>query len=698
MAKKLRIMILEDVATDAELIEHELSKEGLDFLAIRVETKADFVRAIQDFRPDLILSDYALPSFDGLSALYISRESAADTPFIFVSGTLGEEKAIETLKMGATDYVLKHRLSRLVPVVRRALQKAKERAFRKEIEVERNKLWAAVETGGDWTLITDREGRIEYANQAVEQISDYSKKEIIGKNPRIFKSEMHDEAFYQNMWHVLLCGRPFRSIIINRKKDGSLFYLDESIIPLKDKEGAITGFVATGKDITEKRLMEERLNYLAYTDVLTGLANRSLFFDRLRQVIALTAHEKRLVVAVIVDLDRFKYINETFGAEAGDEILQEVAKRLVASVRAGDTVARYGGDDFGLILSEVVDTKDAILAIEKMLNTLSRPYRYREAELISTFSIGISICPTDSSEPQKLMQQADVALARAKEQKGNSYRFYTAGMNLVAENFLSLERDLFHAFEAEEFVVHYQPYFETKSGKLAGMEGLIRWNRKGYGLVLPEKFIPILEEIGLIAEVGEWVIKTTCRQLAQWRDKGYRLVPVSVNLSPSQFRQENLMERIKEQLAESHIEPGLLTIEVTENIFISDIEYTKQLLEKFSHLGLRLSIDDFGTGYSALRYLARLPLDNLKIDISFVSNLVQDPKALSIVKVIISMAHEMGLKTIAEGVETADQLAILEQLGCDLVQGFYYCLPLGGSEIEGILKAGRVVAAQERRP
>ena len=454
----------------------------------------------------------------------------------------------------------------------------------------------------------------------MEQISGYRKKEVLGKNPRIFKSEMHDDDFYRHMWDVLRAGKSFRSIFINRKKEGAQFYLDLTITPL-GKEGAITNFVATGKDITEKRLMEERLNYLAYTDVLTGLANRSLFFDRLGQAMATIAQDKKLVVAAIIDLDRFKYINETFGTSAGDEILQEVAMRLTDSVRPGDTVARYGGDDFGIVLTDIGEMKDAILIFEKMINGLSRPYSYGDEELISTFSIGISVCPADSADPQKLIQFADVALAKAKEQKGNSYRFYAPGMNVVAANFLSMERDIFRALEMEEFVVHFQPYFAAKTGKLAGMEGLIRWDKKGNSLILPEEFVPILEETGLIVEVGEWVIRTACQQIAQWRSKGYDLVPVSVNLSPTQFRQENLTARIVKHLAASGVEAQLLTFEITETIFISNLEYTKLLLQQFSNLGLRLSIDDFGTGYSSLKYIARLPLNNLKIDISFIRNI-----------------------------------------------------------------------------
>lgn len=696
MDKNLRILNLEDVATDSELVQHVLHKEGFVFEMLRVDGKEEFITALSDFKPDLILSDYALPSFNGLSALKIAREILPEIPFIFISGTLGEERAIETLKTGATDYVLKDRLSRLAPVVRRALQEAAERLIRKQAEDERNKLWAAVETGGDWVLITDPQGTIEYVNQAVEQISGYTKEEILGRNSRMFKPEKQDEALYSQMWEAILSGRSFRSIIINRKKNGEQFYLDLTITPLRDKNDKTVNFVATGKDISEKKLMEERLNYLAYNDMLTGLANRSLFFDRLQQAISITVPGKTMVVAAIIDLQHFKYINETFGVTAGDEVLKEVAGRLTEAVRPGDTVARYAGDSFGLILPEIVEMRDAVLFIEKIITILSSPYRYNHEEMINTFSMGIALSPNDSSDPQTLMKHAETALFNSKERRGNSYRFYTPGMNIIASDFLTMEKNLYHALAANEFVLQYQPYFDLKTDTLKGMEALIRWRRKDGSYILPGEFIPILEETGQIVAVGDWVIKTACEQIKKWRSLGYPLVPVAVNLSPTQFKQENLVTQMMSRLAACNVPTEMLTIEITESIFVSDIDYTREVFQQFQALGLTLSIDDFGTGYSSLSYLASLPLNNLKIDISFIVNLATDSKAYSIVKVIINMAHELGMRTIAEGVETVEQMAILKQLGCDLVQGFYYSHSLPGDEIGALLQIGQGRLSQEQ--
>lgn len=690
MEKKLRILNLEDVVTDTELVNHVLRKEGFVFEMLRVDTRQGFITAIHDFRPDLILSDYALPSFDGLSALKIARETLPDIPFIFISGTLGEERAIETMRMGATDYVLKDRLSRLAPVVRRALQEAEERRIRKEAENDRNKLWAAVETGGDWILMTDPDGNIEYVNQAVEQISGYGKEEIIGRNSRIFKPENQEESLYKEMWETILSGKPFRSIIVNRRKDGALFHLDLTITPLRDQNNVTVSYVATGKDISEKKLMEERLNYLAYNDSLTGLANRSLFFDRLQQAINITSPWEKMVIAAILDLQHFKYVNETFGVDAGDEVLKEVARRLTNSVRSGDTVARYGGDSYGLIMPEIAEMRDGIMLIEKVFSNLSGPYRYNNEEMINTFSMGIAVYPADSSDPNTLMKYAETALFNTKKSRGNSYSFYTPGMNIIASDFLTMERNLYHALAANEFVLQYQPYFDLKTEKITGMEALIRWRQKDGSYVFPAEFVPVLEETGQIIAVGDWVIKTACEQIRTWRMLGHQLFPVSVNLSPTQFRQENLVARMMSRLASCEVATELLTIEITENIFVSNVEYARDIFKKFQSLGLRLSLDDFGTGYSSLSYLATLPLNNLKIDISFIENMTKDSKAYSIVKVIINMAHELGMRTIAEGVETAEQIDILKQLGCDIVQGFYYSHSLSSEEMGALLQSGHL--------
>jgi diguanylate cyclase (GGDEF)-like protein/PAS domain S-box-containing protein len=834
-SKELRILILEDVPADAELMERELRRAGIIFSARRVDTEETFLKELKDFAPDLILADYSLPTFDGLSAVVIAREKFPDVPFILVSGAIGEELAIEILKKGATDYVLKDRLSRLVPVINRVLREAGEQAERKDaeeklkeiqrqqkaildnipdiawlkdeesrfiavnepfgkacgvkpedlvgktdldiwpkelaeryraddrevmesrkrkcveepladkerkiqwietiktpiyndkgevigttgiarditerkrVEEEMKNLSMSVEQSTDWVVITDREGNIEYINKAVEKITGYKREELIGENPRIWRSGKQNKKFYKKLWDTILSGSPFPAIFINRKRNGELFYLNQTITPLRDEQGNITHFVSTGKDITEQKFMEEKLNHLAYYDALTELPNRNLFIDRLKQGLARADFHRRLVAVLVIDIDRFKFINDTFGLDTGDNILKKVAGRLAASVREGDTVARLGSDEFGIVLIDIAHSKDIIFVVEMIMKNVSQTIKFNGREIVLTLSIGISVYPDDGKDVHELIKNAELAFSKAKQQGRKTYQFYTADMNVKASEFVLMEKHLFNALKNDEFILYYQPYWDINTKKIVGMEALLRWQSREFGLVLPGKFIPVLEETGMIIEVGEWILKTACRQVMEWHDKGYPKIPVSLNLSYSptvspasnipvypeipvsvnlsliQFRQKDLTEILERIIRESGVDPKLLTMEITESTFMQDIEFTSSVLKKIKDMGISISVDDFGTGYSSLSYLKRLPIDNLKIDISFIRDIATDPDTASIVTAIISMAHTLNLKTIAEGVETEEQWKILRLLRCDMGQGYYYSPPLPAKDLEKIL-------------
>jgi diguanylate cyclase (GGDEF)-like protein/PAS domain S-box-containing protein len=557
---------------------------------------------------------------------------------------------------------------------------------RKRAAEEMKKLSTAVEQSSDWILITDREGNVEYVNKAVEQITGYKKEEIIGQNPRILKSGKHDEKFYKKMWDTILSGRSYVGIITNRKKNGELFDIYHTITPLKDDKGNITHFVATSKDITQQKLMEEKINYLAYYDTLTELPNRTLFTDRLNQSIARIDYDKRLVGVLVINLDRFKLINDTFGPKIGDDVLKEIAKRLSVSVREGDTVARLGSDEFGITLAAIAHSEDIILIVEKLMKIISQAIKANEEEILITPGIGISVYPNDGRDVQTLIQNADIALSNAKEQGGNNYQFYTQGMNKKASELILMERQLFNALNNDEFVLQYQPYWDINTKKIAGMEALVRWQSSDKGLVPPGKFIPVLEETKMIIEVGEWILRTAVRQVREWQNKGHPVVPISVNLSLIQFRQKDLAEMVKKVMEEFGLNTSLLTLEITESAFMQDIDFTKSVLKTLKEIGCSISIDDFGTGYSSLSYLKRFPVDNLKIDISFIREIATDPDTASIVTAIIGMAHTLNIKTIAEGVETEEQWKILRLLRCDVIQGYYLSKPLPAEEIERIFK------------
>jgi diguanylate cyclase (GGDEF)-like protein/PAS domain S-box-containing protein len=609
-----------------------------------------------------------------LFAKVMSGESISDLSTIYVSreGRRVDIEGSTTPRFIDGKVVASHTILRDVTERRLAEEKMK-------------KLSMAVEQSSDWVLIADREGTIEYVNKAVEQITGYKKEEILGQNPKILKSGKHDKKFYQEMWETILSGRSYVGILTNRKKNGELFDVYHTVTPLKDDKGYITHFVATSKDITQQKLMEERINYLAYYDILTELPNRMLFMDRLHQSLARVDYEKRLVGVLVINLDRFKLINDTFGPNIGDDILREVAKRLSISVREGDTIARMGSDEFAIALTDVAHSEDFILIVEKLMKTVSQTIKAGEAEMAVTPSIGISIYPNDGKDVQTLIQNADIALSNAKEQGGHNYQFYTEGMNKKASELMVMERQLSNALDNDEFILHYQPYWDSNTKKMTGMEALIRLKSKDGGLIPPGKFIPVLEETKMIIEVGEWILRTAVRQVREWQNKGYPVVPVSVNLSLIQFRQKDLAEMVKKILEEFGLNTSLLTLEITESAFMQDIDFTRSVLNRFKGIGCSISIDDFGTGYSSLAYLKRFPVDNLKIDISFIREIATDPDTASIVTAIIGMAHTLNMKTIAEGVETEEQWKILRLLRCDVIQGFYLSKPLPVEDVEKLL-------------
>lgn len=550
----------------------------------------------------------------------------------------------------------------------------------KRAEEEMQKLSTAVAQATDWVVITDKEGIIEYANEAAAAMSGYTREELIGKNPRILKSGQHDAHFYQELWSTIASGQPFRTIFINRKKDGELFHLNMTITPLKNGQGHITQYLSTAQDITPQLRLEERLNYLAYYDALTGLPNRTLFMDRLRQALARANHCGRPVGVITMDLDRFKFVNETFGPEVGDEVLRGVGQKLARTVRDGDTVARLGSDEFGIILVDMGHMDDIVLVLNKIRESLSHSVQAADQQVMLTFSMGIAMYPHDGEDAFTLMQNADIAFAKAKEQGGNTYQFYAPGMNIKAANFVLLGNQLLNALHRQEFLLYYQPYYQVSTGKMVGMEALIRWQHPDNGLVLPGDFIPILEDTGMIREVGEWTLREACRQLKEWQRQGYELVPVSVNFSAVQFSWPGLVAMVERVIGECGLDYHFFTAEITESAIMYDVEYTKSVLDRFKNLGMSISIDDFGTGYSSLSYLKRFPIDNLKIDVSFIREVTEEPDTATIIQAIISMAHSLDLKTIAEGVETKEQAQILRLLRCDIIQGFYYNHPLPPEE------------------
>lgn len=541
------------------------------------------------------------------------------------------------------------------------------------------------ESSGEAILITDAKARVVAVNHAFVAMSGYRSEEMLGKNPSILGSGRHDEEFYRSMWSDIIQHGYWQGEIWDKHKNGRIYPKWMSITAVRDGGGEVTNYVSIARDITEQAEAEKNIHFLAYYDVLTGLPNRTLLRDRLGQLIAVANRDKQQFALLFMDLDRFKYINDSMGHSVGDRLLQAVALRIQANVREEDTVARLGGDEFIVLLRETGESGAAVVAA-KLLEALSTPYDL-DGQVISTLgSIGISIYPDHAQEADTLIKNADMAMYRAKEEGRNNFQFFRTEMNFRVDLLFSMEKDLRLALERSEFFLHYQPQADLTTGKLCGVEALIRWNHPEKGAVSPAEFIPVAEETGQIVPIGEWVLHTACAQLVQWQKAGLKDFTLSVNLSIRQLRQPTLGELVRNVLAECGLEPGYLELEITEGIMMGDNKIALNFLSEMDELGVKLSIDDFGTGFSSLNYLKKLPVHKLKIDQSFVRDIETDESDAAIIRSIIALGHRLNLRVIAEGVETQEQLDFLRIRGCDEIQGYFYSRPLSPEAVASFIR------------
>ncbi|MDP2785222.1 MAG: EAL domain-containing protein [Sulfurimicrobium sp.] len=525
-------------------------------------------------------------------------------------------------------------------------------------------------------IITDAQANILRVNRAFTVITGYSEEETLGRNPSLLRSDRHDAAFYQGMWASLIEYGYWQGEIWNQRKNGEIYPQWLSLVTIRNEQGKTNHYLGVFADLSEKKQAEANLHHISNYDALTELPNRHLLEDHLFQVLAEASINNALVAVLYLDLDRFKAINDTFGHAFGDKLLLAVAERLAGNIRSGDTIARFSGDEFAVVLTDVGDQENAALVAGKILNALASPFDLDEHEVFITPSIGIAFYPIDAANKDELIRNADTAMSHAKAQGGNGYRFYGAEMNTMVSQRLSLETSLRHALERKEFLLHYQPQVNLRSGKIIGMEALLRWQHPERGLVSPAEFIPVLEETGLIVAVGEWVLRTACAQNRAWLAAGLPPMRMAVNLSAHQFRQSSLTDVVCRALEDSGLEPELLELEITESIMIQDLQTTLTTLNQLHVIGIQISIDDFGTGYSSLSYLKRLPISKIKIDQSFVRDICADPDDAAIADAVISLGHSLKMQVIAEGVETVEQLDYLRAHGCDEFQGYYFSRPL----------------------
>jgi len=525
-------------------------------------------------------------------------------------------------------------------------------------------------------VVTDADGRIVSVNPAFERITGYRADEVIGKNPSLLQSGRHDADFYRALWMTVQEVGYWRGEIWNRRREGEVYPEWLTISAVRDGRGQVTHYVGVFSDISHIKEAQQQIDFLAHHDALTRLPNRALFQDRLEHALEQAKRKRRLLALLFIDLDRFKVVNDTLGHPVGDELLLEVSQRMLGVLRAGDTLARLGGDEFVLLIEELADTQDAGLVARKLLRVVAEPLLVCGHELRVTASIGVSVFPRDGEDVDTLVRHADRAMYEAKQQGRNNMQFFNTALNEGALERLMLEHGLRGALERGEFVLHYQPQVSLRDGRLLGVEALVRWRHATLGLLEPARFIPLAEEIGIIGEIGRWVLEAACRQLADWDARGFRVARVAVNLSVQQLEREGLERQVIEALAVGGIEASRLELEVTESMLMRKPDASRALLGALKSLGCALAVDDFGTGYSNLLWLKLLPLDRLKIDRSFVRDIGQDSNDEAIVRAVIAIAHSLGLETLAEGVEQEHQASFLAGLGVDAAQGYFYSRPL----------------------
>lgn len=806
MKNNLSILAIEDSSADFRLIERHLRVAGLNAQCTRIETIEELNQALDTGDWDIILSDYSVPQLNFENDLMLIHQCLPDTPVILVSGSIGEEKAVELLKLGVWDFLLKDNLTRLVPSIERCLREVSDRFARKTAEKELSEqqqlLTVVVEGSTDAIFVKDLQGRYLLVNQAAAQFVGKPVDHIIGHDdgfifpPSIAaeimtidrsiinsgKTQTHEEIITLLSGDQLIFQVTKGPMLDHNGQVSGLFGISHNITERKKRELAlidsetrfstvfhknplaigisnyasgqfidvneaflqlfgyerdeIIGHTAlelnfwlhpeekirlfsslrecgqiknqelrfirhksgeTGdlllsaeliniggeqcvlrmlSDITEEKKAERVIDYLAHHDALTGLPNRLLARDRAQQMIAAAQRDGHKVALLFMDLDNFKSINDSLGHASGDVLLEVISHRLRESIRGTDTVSRFGGDEFLVVLSHIT-ASDAVVAVcSKVLEDITKPVRIDGHELSTSCSIGVTVYPDDGNDFDTLLRKADSAMYYAKDAKGNTYRFFDSKMNADVMEQIELRNGLRVALERHEFVLHYQPQIDLSSGAVIGAEALIRWQHPEFGLLPPGKFITLAEDSGLIVPIGEWALREACRQAMAWREQGLPDLVMAVNLSAIQFRRGNLEETVISALKDSGLDPQFLELELTESILIGDTENVLQTVQRLKTLGIKLSLDDFGTGYSSLSYLKRFAVDKVKIDQSFIRDMDKNPSDAAIVRAIIQMSKSLGLRTIAEGIEEEHLVKYLQIYHCDEAQGYYYSRPI----------------------
>jgi diguanylate cyclase (GGDEF)-like protein/PAS domain S-box-containing protein len=696
------ILLLQDNSAKAAIVQGLLARSsGTPFIVEWLRSCAAGLDRIKDSKKSglaAILINLLLPDGRQLEVFNRIFDAAPHIPILILSSPEHEGVAEQAVRRGAKDYILDTQL--FGNSLSKALRNMLERTVNAEVLFAGNeRAQITLNSIGDGVISTDVDGKVTYLNQVAEAMTGWSSADARGRAyTEVFRVLDSTSLCYavnpmatamrQNSTVSLSDG----CVLIRR--DGREAHIEDSAAPIHDRKGQIIGAVMVFHDVTKVHAMTQHMSYLAHHDFLTDLPNRLLLNDRLAQAIAASRRQQQQLAVLFVDVDRFKHINDTLGHAIGDELLQSVAARLVAGVRASDTVSRQGGDEFVILLSGIALAEDAAVSAKKMLRSLSMPHRLGDHDLQVTISIGISVYPDDGDNAEMLVKNADVAMLTAKNNGRNNYQFFKSDMNVHALERQSLESGLRHALQGRQFLLHYQPKMDLETERITGVEALIRWQQPSGGIVLPDKFIPVAEQCGYIVPIGRWVLREACRQAKSWLDADLAPIPIAINVSAVELRSTGFVQGVRAVLQETGLDPQYLELELTETALMQDQNSTSGVLGALKDIGVQLTLDDFGTGYSSLSYLKRFPIDALKIDRSFVGGLCTNASDANIVSAVINMGKSFGLNVIAEGVETREQFMRLQAQQCAEGQGTYFNAPLAPDVLAALLGADSAITVR----
>jgi diguanylate cyclase (GGDEF)-like protein/PAS domain S-box-containing protein len=704
IAPSPQILLIENDAVAADAIRTALATaDGSSFEVKWVRQLSEGLKCLGHKGIAAILLGTSVPGSNGLDAFDQLFNASPDIPILILGGNLSADLAKQAVARGAQDYLLPDHLdSYSLP---RALHNAIERKVVEDaLYVEKERALVTLNSIGDAVLCTDISGNVGYVNLVAEKMTGWTREEATGRPlGEVFRiidgatrktaRDPMEMAVEQNR----TVGLTLNCVLIRR--DGFECAIEDSAAPIHDRAGRVIGAVIVFHDVSAARAMSLEMTHNAQHDVVTGLPNRLLLNDRVSQSIALARRQNRSIAVLFLDLDNFKYINDSLGHDAGDKLLQSISKRLLAAVRSSDTVSRQGGDEFVILLSEIAYPEDAATSAKKILLALNVPCLIGGSDLYTTGSVGISIYPDDAGDAETLIKNADTAMYHAKQNGRNNFQFFRNEMNHKALERQSLEGDLRRALEREEFLLHYQPKVDLSTGEITGAEALIRWKHSDRELIPPSQFVPVAENCGLIVQIDNWVLQAACRQARQWQDAGLPFKRISINVSATEFRNKGFVAGVKTALRETGLEPRYLDLELTESVLMANAKVAVSVLRELKTMGLHLAVDDFGTGYSSLSYLQEFPIDILKIDRSFVQRITGDADDSTIVRAIIDMGKNLNLRVIAEGIETQQQLAFLQTQHCEEGQGYLFSRPVDAAQFAHLLQSGvRETVLHQSRP